>query len=327
MALEAVYEQDFLNCSYGYRPRRSAHQAIQDWNGWMTQAGGGWVIELDIAGFFDHLVHRHLRSFLDQRVRDGVIRRTIHKWLKAGVFEDGEWRQTREGTPQGGVISPLLANIYLHEVLDRWFYEMVLPLLEDGAILIRYADDAVLGFRSEKDARRVFATLPLRMAKYGLTLHPEKTRLFPFSPPRQGGPAERSPKRETFDFLGFTFHWRPALRSGRWMVQPRTARSRLRRALREIRDWCRRHRHDPVPDQHRTLCQKLRGHYGYYGISGNIDMLAAFRHQTTRCWNKWLRRRSQRSTLTWGVWAQFEARFPLPSPRITTRAFRSVSNL
>lgn len=324
MALEAVYEQDFLNCSYGYRPKRSAHQAVQDWNGWMTRAKGGWVIELDIRGFFDHLVHRHLRSFLDQRVRDGVIRRMIHKWLKAGVFEDGHWKQTEEGTPQGGVISPLLANIYLHEVLDRWFYEMVLPLLKKEAILIRYADDAVLGFRSERDARRVFAALPRRMAKYGLTLHPEKTRLFPFFPHREGS-GEGNPRRETFDFLGFTFHWRLSAR-GTWMVQPRTARSRLRRALRDLKEWCRRYRHDPIAEQHRTLSQKLRGHYSYYGMSGNFQMIERFWHQAARCWNKWLRRRSQRTNLIWPCWAGFESRFPLPRPRIMVRAFRTVSN-
>lgn len=326
MVLETIYEQDFLDCSYGYRPGRSAHQAIQAWNSWMTRRGGGWVIELDIQGFFDHLDHRHLRSFLDQRVRDGVLRRTIHKWLKAGVLEDGQWRRTKEGTPQGGVVSPILANIYLHEVLDLWFHEEVLPRLSGDAILVRYADDAILGFASESDARRVFATLPKRFERFGLRLHPEKTRLLPFHPPRAGGPRERGPRGRTFDFLGFTFTWRRTLNRRHWLVQPQTASSRLHRSLRDLSEWCRRHRHLPIPEQHRVLCRKLRGHYAYYGMSGNARLLRVLAWQATRSWVKWLRRRSQRTRITWRRWALLRERFPLPAARIVHRLFPSVSN-
>ena len=321
MVLEVVYEQDFLDCSYGYRPGRSAHQAIQAWNSWMTRNGGGWVIELDIQGFFDHLDHRHLRSFLDQRVRDGVIRRTLHKWLKAGVLEGGEWRQLGEGTPQGGVVSPILANIYLHEVRDRWFEEEVRPRLRKDAILIRFADDAVLGFESEDDARRVFETLPKRLERYGLTLHPQKTRLFPFHPPRRDRVGRGCPGRSTFDFLGFTFLWRLSMSKRHWIVQVQTSRSRLRRSLRSLTEWCRAHRHLPIPEQHRRLCRRLSGHYAYYGMSGNFRMLEALYRQAERCWLEWLRRRSQRTHLSWARWPAFKARFPLPRPRIVHRLF------
>ena len=326
MVLQTIYEQDFLDCSYGYRPGRSAHQAVQAWNSWMTCRGSGWVIEIDIQGFFDHLVHRHLRGFLDQRVRDGVIRRTIHKWLKAGVLEGGQWTQRQEGTPQGGVISPLLANIYLHEVLDRWFQEVVQPLLQAGSILVRYADDAILGFESEHDARRVFQTLPKRLSRYGLALHPEKTRLFHFQPPRSGDQETVNHEGRTFDFLGFTFTWRQTQSKRMWMVQPYTAQPRFRRALRDLGSWCRRHRHLPVSVQHRMLCQKLRGHYAYYGMSGNARRLTKFFRLAERCWLKWLRRRSQRSRLTWQRWSSFKKRYPLPEPVIRHRNFPIASN-
>src|SRR5262245_55740125 len=205
MVLEAVYEQDFLPCSYGFRPGRSAHQALEAlWTG-LTAMAGGWVLEIDIQGFFDTLDHAHLRSFLDRRVRDGVVRRTIGKWLNAGVLEAGELYHPEEGTPQGGVISPLLANVYLHEVLDVWFEAEVKPRLDGRALLIRYADDAVLVFSSERDARRVYEVIGKRFAKYGLTLHPDKTRLVPFQKPQP--PTHGGTRPKTFDLLGFTHHW------------------------------------------------------------------------------------------------------------------------
>jgi RNA-directed DNA polymerase len=184
MVLEAVYEQDFLNCSYGFRPGRSAHMALEAlWKGTMD-LNGGWVLELDIESFFDTVDHDHLRSFLDQRVRDGVIRRTIGKWLKAGVLEAGVMQRNAAGTPQGGVISPLLANIYLHHVLDVWFAEVVQPRLGGRAFLVRYADDAVLVFEHASDAERVMRVIAERFGKFGLRLHPDKTRLIEFRRPR-----------------------------------------------------------------------------------------------------------------------------------------------
>ena len=189
MALEPIYEEDFLDCSYGYRPGRSAHQALEAlWQGVMAM-GGGWVLEVDIASFFEAVHHGHLRSFLDKRVRDGVLRRTIDKWLKAGVMEEGRHWHPDSGTPQGGVVSPLLANIYLHEVMDVWFARDVAPRLKGRAVFIRYADDMLIAFSREEDARRVLDVLPKRFGKYGLSVHPEKTRLLDFRRPRSGGEA------------------------------------------------------------------------------------------------------------------------------------------
>jgi group II intron reverse transcriptase/maturase len=320
MMLEAIYEQDFKPSSYGFRPGRSAHGALQAlWNVLM-EYGGGTIIDADIADFFGTLDHGELRGFLDQRVTDGVLRKVIHKWLKAGVMEGGAVMYPEAGTPQGGVISPLLANIYLHEVLDKWFEQDVQPRLQGRAQLLRYADDFVLVFEREDDARRVMAVLPKRFGKYGLKLHPEKTRLVAFKRPsqppgqRRGG-RENEPAPETFEFLGFTHLWGVS-RKNRWYVQRTTAPKRLTRALDRIRQWCRRHRHDEVADQHRVLTSKLRGHYGYYGITGNTPALSRFAHEVLRIWRKWLDRRSQRASMGWEKFNQLLARYPLPRPRV-----------
>jgi group II intron reverse transcriptase/maturase len=311
MVLEAIYEQEFKDCSYGFRPGRSAHQALEVfWKGLMDM-GGGWVLEVDIKSFFDSVDHGHLRSFLDQRVRDGVIRRAIDKWLKAGVLEDGCITRSDEGTPQGGVLSPLLANVYLHEVLDKWFEKEVLPRMRGEAFLVRYADDAVLVFRSEEDARRVMDVLPKRFGKYGLTLHPEKTRLVDMRWPSGGNP----PKGRSLELLGFTHHWGKS-RRGTWVIKRRTASRRLTRALRVVGQWCRRFRHKSVVQQYRGLSRKLKGHYGYYGITGNVEALSSFRHQVERLWQKWLNRRGGRRTMSWERFAKLLKRYPLPPARI-----------
>jgi group II intron reverse transcriptase/maturase len=311
MALEAVYEQDFLPCSFGFRPRRSAHQALElVWKSAMTQ--GAVVLEVDIQAFFDSLDHSHLRSFLDQRVRDGVIRRVIDKWLKAGVLEDGSVSYPDAGTPQGGVISPLLANVYLHEVIDKWFVNEVTPRLRGGAQLVRYADDFVIVFAREDDARRVMDVLPKRLAKYGLTMHPTKTRLIQFRPP---GPGRGEPG--TFDFLGFTHFWAKS-RKGRWVVKRKTASGRFARSLKRIATWCRLNRHLSIGAQHRHLSQAVRGHYGYFGIIGNSIAIARFADRVSYVWMKWLQRRSQRGVSQERVRARLR-RFRLPPPRITKR--------
>jgi group II intron reverse transcriptase/maturase len=316
MVLEAVYEQEFLECSYGFRPGRSAHQALQSvWKGLMRM-GGGWVLEIDIKSFFDTVDHGHLRSFLDQRVRDGVIRRMIDKWLKAGVLEDGRVSYPDEGTPQGGVLSPLLANVYLHEVLDKWFEKDVLPRMRGQAFLIRYADDAVLVFEREEDARRVYDVLPKRFGKYGLTLHPEKTRLIEFRPGSTGG--------GSFDLLGFRHLWGKS-RKGRWMVKRKTASSRFTRALRAINTWCRSYRHFPVKEQHASLRRKLQGHYAYYGLTGNGGALADFKHKAERVWRKWLARRNNRG-MPWERFAQLLKRYPLPPARVVHSVYRLAAN-
>lgn len=319
MLLEPIYEQDFHVSSYGFRPGRSAHQALDRLKATLEGWHGGWVLEIDIERFFDTLDHDHLRTMLHRRVRDGVLLRLIGKWLNAGVFEAGAVTHPELGSPQGGVISPLLSNVYLHEVLDRWFEEQVKPRLRGRAQLIRYADDAVLVFSDEQDARRVKDVLPKRFGRYGLTLHPKKTRLLPFSPPSPTPPSggDSSGVSESFDLLGFTHVWKRS-RFQRWMVGRRTSRSRLSRALGRIRDWCREHRHEPVREQHTMLSQKVRGHYAYFGLRGNSEGIARFSREVQRIWHKWLSRRGS----GWITWERFRAwltRFPLPPPRIVHR--------
>lgn len=311
MVLAAIYEQDFLPCSYGFRPGRSAHGAIQAvWNATM-KVHGGWVVEVDIKSFFDSVDHGHLRRMLDQRVRDGVIRRMIDKWLTAGVLEWGAVTHPDEGTPQGGVLSPLLANIYLHEVLDMWFERDVRPRLRGSATLVRYADDFVVVFTSEVDARQLMAELPERFGAFGLTLHPEKTRLLDFRRPPYGGPG---PRGKSFEFLGFCMHWGKSLKR-HWVVKQKTAASRFARALKRVLEWCRINRHKPVAEQHATLTLKLRGHYAYYGITGNADALARFCYAVERGWKKWLWRRSTRNG-GWDLFDRIRERYPLPPARV-----------
>lgn len=324
MVLEAIYEQDFLDCSWGFRTGRSAHEALEVlWKG-LTEMRGGWVLEADIQGFFDNLVPGHLRSFLDQRVRDGVLRRTIDKWLKAGVFEDGQIRETELGTPQGGVISPMLANIYLHEVLDTWFEGVVKPRMKGECLLVRYADDFVMVFELEQDARKVFEVLPKRLGRYGLTLHPEKTRLIPFQRPRNPYEPKEPGKPEpgTFDLLGFTHHWDRS-RKGFWVVRRRTMARRLTRAVKAITAWCRKHIHEEVAEQHRALSLKLKGHNAYYGVTGNWEALARFKDAVEETWRKWLNRRSQKARMWWPKFKRLLERYPLPKPVVVHSIYRS----
>ena len=327
MVLEPIYEQDFVDCSYGFRPGRSAHQALQVWRDELMRIGGGWVIELDVERFFDTLDKAQLRAFVGRRVRDGVLLRLIGKWLNAGVLEDGAVRYPEAGTPQGGVISPLLANIFLHEVLDVWFERDIKPRLKGQAVLIRYADDAVLGFSREEDARRVLAVLPKRFARYGLSLHPDKTRLIDFRSPRGGGPRGPSehPRKRTFDLLGFTHYWAKS-RRGYWVIKQKTATDRLSRAITRIGRWCRQHRHAPVGEQHRELAQKLRGHYGYYGITGNSYGLSRFVSEVKRRWHYWLNRRSEHRDWTWARFTRYLRANPLPPAICVHSTLRHVAN-
>jgi RNA-directed DNA polymerase len=271
---------------------------------------------------------------LDKRIRDGVIRRLIDKWLKAGVMEQGKLSYQDEGTPQGGVISPLLSNIYLHEVLDEWFESEVQPRMSGRAFLVRYADDFVIGFEHEEDARRVLAVLPKRFERFGLKLHPEKTRLVEFKPPpaRKRRPEEDNDNNEqqpprnpegaprTFDFLGFTHYWGHT-RKGKPIVKRRTASNRLTRSLKALRDWMRQHRHDPVREQWRTLMSKVRGHASYYGVPGNSQGIGGFSHQAQNEWFKWLNRRGGKRPLSWEKYAQWlKGIFRWPAPRIRPKS-------
>jgi len=253
---------------------------------------------------------------------DGVLRRLIDKWLKAGVQESGVLSYPETGVPQGGVISPLLANVYLHAVVDAWIERTVAPKLRGRVRLVRYADDLVLVFRDEQDARRVFEALPRRFASWGLELHPDKTRLVEF---RQPPYSRRQRPHVSFDFLGFTHFWGRS-RKGGWVVHKKTAKDRLSRTLHQLNQWCRRHRHERVAVQHDVLCQKLKGHFNYYGVTGNGRRLRAVLRHARRIWRKWLDRRCWKGDMRWEWFQALERRFPLPSVRLVRSPYRWVAN-
>jgi group II intron reverse transcriptase/maturase len=278
--------------------------------------GGGWVLDVDIQAFFDTLDHGKLRDLLRQRVVDGVLVRLIGKWLNAGVLDAGQLSYPEEGTPQGGVISPLLANIYLHEVLDRWWADEVLPRLYGRAHLVRYADDFVIVFTDRRDAERVQEVLPQRFGRYGLTLHPEKTRLVDFRRPHADG---SGPRPGNFDFLGFTHYWGRGRTGTRWYAKRKTSKKRFSRGLKALNVWMRRDRHVPIARQAATLGRKLQGHFNYFGIRGNIRAICRFNYEARCLWKKWLGRRSQRARLTWGKFNRLARKYALPPPRRKVR--------
>jgi len=318
MVLELVYEQEFLPCSYGFRPGRSAHQALQALRtGFMSQ-GLRWVIDLDIENYFGSISHSHLRAFLDRRVTDGVIRRMIDKWLKAGVLENGLLRHATEGSPQGGVVSPCLSNIFLHHVLDEWFENEVKPRIPGNSTLVRFADDAVLAFADHRDAQRVLRVLGKRLDRYELKLHPDKTRFVDFRNKRSDGEDHPESDGTSFAFLGFCHVWGKS-RRGKHVVWQVTAKNRYARALASITNWCRENRHKSIRDQRTHLSAMMRGHYAYYGISGNFRRLSRYAHTVARIWRKWLSRRDRRRWLPWDRFTDVLNRLPLPPPRIVHR--------
>lgn len=312
MLLEPIYEVDFLDGSYGFRPNRSVHQALDALRERLKELNGGWVLEVDIRNFFDSIPHAQLKEFLRLRVKDSVILRLLAKWLRAGVLEEGMVTVSDEGTPQGGVISPLLSNVYLHYVLDEWFETMIKPRLKGPAHLIRFADDFVLVFKRLDDAHRVMDVLPKRFGKYGLSIHPEKTRLVDFR-----HPWDSREKPETFDFLGFTHYWGKT-RKGGFAIKKKTASKKLRLKLKGMHEWCKAHRHKQLEWQHAKLCSKLQGHYAFYGVTGNFAALAEFRYQVIRIWRYWLNRRSRkRDGMSWARFGMLlRSKFLLPSARI-----------
>jgi len=314
--LEAIYEQDFLDCSYGFRPGRSAHDAVRTLERIVHQGEVRWIFEADIVSFFDSLDRTELKKMLEVRVADKALLRLIGKCLHVGVLDGEAYVEPELGTVQGSVLSPLLGNVYLHYVLDLWFATEVKPRLRGKATLIRYCDDFIMGVEREDDARRVMAVLDKRMGRFGLTLHPDKTRLLPFGRPPQGQQSGKGPA--TFDFLGFTCYWARS-RKGRWGMCCKTRRASLRRAKQAIYDWCRRHRHQPVKAQHAALSRRLRGHFNYFGVSGNFRSLLRLVEATKRAWYKWLCRRSQRKRLNWERFTDLLRQKPLPHPRITVR--------
>lgn len=314
--LEAIYEQDFLDCSYGFRPGRRAHDAVRAMDGIAYKNQVRWVLEADIMSFFDSLDRGELKKMLEFRVADGSLRRLIGKCLHVGVLDGVELSTPDTGATQGSVLSPLLGNIYLHYVLDLWFEREVKPRLRGRSTLIRYCDDFIITFEREDDARRVQGVLDKRLGKYGLSLHPDKTRLLPFRRPPSGQSSGKGPS--TFDFLGFTFYW-ARTRNGWWAMRCKTKRTSLRRAITSIYEWCRRYRHQPVRAQHAALVRRIRGHFNYFAVSGNFRSLLLFVEAAKRAWYKWLCRRSQRQRLNWERFADLLLQHPLPLPRITVK--------
>ena len=312
--LEAIYEQDFSDCSYGFRPKRSAHDAVRTLDRIVHRGEVNWTAEADIKSFFDSVDRSALSKMLQTRVADGSLLRLIGKCLHVGVLDGAEITEPETGTAEGSVLSPILGNVYLHHVLDLWFEREVKPRLRGKATLIRYCDDFLIGFEREDDARRVHAVLGKRMERFGLTLHPDKTRLLAFGKPSAG--SSKGPG--TFDFLGFTFYWKRA-RSGRWGMACKTRSASLRRAIVSVYDWCQRYRHQPVKVQHAALCRRIQGHFHYFGVSGNFRSLLLVAEAGKRSWYKWLCRRSQRKRLTWDRFDALMVRLPLPRPRITVR--------
>lgn len=314
--LNAIYEQDFLGCSYGFRPGRGQHQALDEVGRVICTRPMGWVLEIDIRSYFDKIVRAILVEMIEKRVTDGSVLRLIWKWIKVGVIEDGKLLVSETGTGQGQPISPLLANIYLHYALDEWFEEVVKPRLKGEAYEIRFADDAILCFQHKEDAEKVWRVLPKRFEKYGLTLHPEKTRLIEFGRYAAGNAKKQGTKPETFAFLGFT-HICARSRKGKFTVHVKTLAKRFRRGLKATADWCKQHRHDPVSEQQKMLNAKLRGHYQYYGRPTNYRSLWLFYRKVRRIWRTWLSRRTRGRTLTWDRFAEILRQYPLWRPRIT----------
>jgi RNA-directed DNA polymerase len=311
--LEAVYEPMFRDCSYGFRKGRSAHDALRALNRVLFQGKVGWVLEIDIQSFFDSIDRKMLMEMLQERVVDGSLKRLVGKCLHVGVLDGEEYSEPAEGTVQGSTLSPLLGNVYLHHVLDVWFEQDVRPRLRGEGHLVRYADDAVLCFEREDDAKCVWEALAKRMERYGLKLHPEKTRLLPHRNPDRTDTGGSDPA--TFDFLGFTHYWGCSLR-GYWTPRVKTRTAKLRRFIGTVADWCRRHRHLPVKEQHAALTRRIAGHFNYFGVNGNVSCLRHVRRVCEKVWRKWLDRRSQRAHMNWRRFADLLRVFPLPEAHI-----------
>lgn len=313
MILGAIYEQDFYEFSYGFRVGRSPHHALEAiWQQCMRM-NIGWIVDADVSGFFDSIDHSLLRKTIRKRVNDGGIIRLIGKWLNAGVLEEGVISHSDEGTPQGGVISPMLANIFLHEILDDWYVKEVKPRLKGRSFLVRFADDFIIGCERENDARRIMAVLAKRFNRFRLTIHPKKSKLIKFSKP-PGRKGDRGGD-DTFDFLGFTHYWARS-RKRNWIIKRKTVGKKLRRSMKAIWQWCRTNRHLPMKVQQRKLNQKLIGHYQYYGIRHNYRMLNKFYQKTKIVWRYWLSRRSNKSHIPWEKFDVLFAAYRLAKPRI-----------
>lgn len=315
LLLEQIYEQDFKDFSYGFRPGRSCHDASHRLRNELLQQGITCVIDCDVSSFFDNLEHDTLLSLVKNRVNDGALLRLLRLMLEAGIMEGRELVFPEKGSPQGSVISPLLGNVYLHEVLDTWFTDTVIPHCRGKVILIRYADDFIIGCQHGDDARRIMKVLPKRFAKYGLQINTEKSKLVEFARPRRTHARKpRGPQHRTFSFLGFVYYWGKTYR-GSYTIKRKTEGKRISRSTSAIRQWCRDHRHDPLAKQHAILCAKLRGHYQYFGVRCNSGAMNQVYYEAVRAWRFWLRRRGGRKW-TWQKFNSLLEDYPLPRPRI-----------
>ena len=307
--LEPIYEQEFKHFSYGFRSNRSAHQAIDYLTRQITFEGMRYIIDADLKNYFGSIPHVELRQLIARRVNDGVIRKMIDKWLKAGVLEEGQVTYPTAGTPQGGIISPLLSNIYLHYVLDTWFSEEIQPLLKGKSFIVRYADDFILGFSDQQDAKRVLQVLSKRFNKFGLGLHPEKTSLIDLD-------CERGEGARSFDFLGFT-HYMGKSRKGKPILKRKTSKKKLRKCITQTDEWIKRNRHRKLTDLIGDLNVKLRGHYNYYGITFNTKGIRCFYNEIRRRLHKWLNRRGGKTIWIWERYDQLVNQWiPLLKPKI-----------
>ncbi|HEY5867368.1 MAG TPA: reverse transcriptase domain-containing protein [Candidatus Tectomicrobia bacterium] len=313
MLLEAIYEQDFYDGSYGFRQGRSPHEALHELRQRCMTEGIGWIVDADVRGYCDSIDRTRLREVLRKRVNDGRILRLIGKWLRAGVMERGALTQPETGVVQGGVISPVLANVFLHPVLDAWFEREVQPRMEGRCFLMRFADDCGIGCQREADARKSMAVLPKRFARFGRTMHPTKPTWMACRTPEAHQGADSG--NGTCTFLGLTHSWTQS-RQGFWVMKRRTARRRLRRTKQSLWRWCRNHRHAPLQYQYQMLCAKLRGHFQSYGIRGNFRLLEEVRHHAEKAWRYWLSRRSGTRSVGWEKFEKLLQTYVLPTPRI-----------
>jgi group II intron reverse transcriptase/maturase len=310
--LNVIYGVNFYDFSHAFRKGHSQHKALYELREKCRKLNIDWIVSADITGLFDNIDHKILRGLIKRRVNDGGILRLIGKWLNAGVMEEGILSYPGKGVPQGGVISPVLSNIFLHYVLDEWFVEQVWPRMKGKCFIIRWADDFVIGCELESDAKRIMDVLPKRFNEYGLALHPEKTAVIDFRRP----PSKVKGKgKGTFDFLGFTFYWSKS-RRGYWVIKKKTAAKRLSRFVKGVWRWCRKNRHEPIKQQYRTLCSKLRGYYQYFGVRSNYKALEVVFVCAVKAWRFWLSRRSHKGGISWKKFEKIRASYPLPKPRI-----------
>lgn len=306
-----IYDADFHDFSHGFRKGHSQHKALQALREQCRKLNISRISDADISGFFDNTDHQLLKDVIKQRVNDGRILNLTGKWLNAGVMEEGNLTFPEKGTPQGGVISPMLSDIFLHTALDDRFVKVVSPRMKGRCFISRWADDFITGFEVESDARRVTESLPKRFGRYGLLLNTEKTKLIPFMKPNKSGKFEPG----TSDFLGFTFYWGKSL-SGKWVLKKQTAKKRLIRFMKSLWKWCGEQRRKPLKEQYEMLYAKLRGYYQYFGVRGNYGALKAVFEHARRAWRYWLCRRNHKGSKSWEKFEKISRIFPLPKPGI-----------